>query len=379
MGTDILFILSSTVNYIYYNLDTTIKAGELTGNGLENSFRKGAEFRHTFTELFKDNQSLNQTILSYCSFKKRNALSLFNKLRGIYSNDDVSPIFHDKIEEIYSDFINGEDTAEKLTQLENFMENHMNTIFPKSRLMFRALENKSCREKVDKKLLENKQLVMVMKLVENYVEKHSAIIHTYLDSLPSSIPLEMKLFYLSDYFDRSRENKIELTAEELTMQDTLKDYYKLLVDIVTTDECVNRLLSSKILSTIMKHFESKINNNLETLKAVLFSAHDTTLSALIRAIKLDPANYRFEFNDELNFVLYKYKGEEYISLRYNTLNLDIKFCEVYDVEGLKLCKFQDFSNYIYSTINNDEDLEKFCSGEIDNLSSLPYTKPQEEL
>lgn len=329
-------------------LDTDIKPGELTEFGLHTANRKGREFSSRYQGLLsyeeEDYNNIKNEIKAFCSKKRRNIISLFMKLKGIYTNMKFPNISLD------------EENIKKILS-ENF-----NTEFPND-LMFNVLENLNCRAKIEKILKDSPSLEQIKHRVARMTDSSRDIFWAYFTELPKEMHIYLKVFYIADYLERHMENRVEINDKEQDLKDLLTNYYKLIVDTTAEDPSIFRLFTTKIYEKILKEFEAKVNGRNQ-FKLILFSAHDVTMSAFIHSIHANVRDYHYEFNDEINFVLYEVEDEYYVSIKYNNEEIPLKFCG-----GKKICGYKIFKTFIEESISKDEDIENFCEGKLDVLTN----------
>jgi hypothetical protein len=244
--------------------------------------------------------------------------------------------------------------------LRNFLSKNFNTEFPND-LMFNVLENLKCRAKIEKVLTDSHSLEKIKDRVLRMADAHRDIFWGYFTELPKDMHIYLKVFYVADYLERHMENRVEIKDNEQDLKDLLTNYYKLIVDTTAEDPSIFRLFTTKIYEQILSEFEAKVNKNNKH-KLVLFSAHDVTMSAFIHSIHANVKDYHYEFNDEINFVLYEIEEEYFVSVKYNNQEIPLKFCG-----GKKICDYEVFKTFLEESIAKDEDLESFCEGKLDVL------------
>jgi hypothetical protein len=266
------------------------------------------------------------------------------KLRGIYSNIKFPNISLDE------------------QNIRNFLSENFNTEFPND-LMFNVLENLKCRSKIEKILKDSPRLEQINHRVARMTDSSRDIFWAFFTELPKEMHTYLKVFYIADYLERHMENRVEITDKEQDLKDLLTNYYKLIVDTTAEDPSIFRLFTTKIYEQILNYFEAKVNGRSQ-YKLILFSAHDVTMSAFIHSIYANVKDYHYEFNDEINFVLYEVENEYYVSIKYNNFEIPLKFCG-----GKKICVYEKFKTFLQESIAKDDDIENFCEGKLDVLTN----------
>jgi hypothetical protein len=322
----------------------------LTESGINSAYFKGRDFMNKNYGLLadvneEDINKIKSEVKAFCSKKRRNIVTLFMRLKGMFPNLKVF-----------------KDVSLDEASLRKFLQENFNTEFPND-LMFNLLENLKCRSRIEKTLKETNKLEKIQEFVSRLVDSHRDVFYLYFESLPKDMHLYVKVFYVADYIERYMENQVEIGENEFKLKELLSDYYKLIVDTTASEPSLFRLFTSKIYSEIFREFEAKVNKN-NTNKLVLFSAHDVTMSAFIHSIQANVKNFDFDFNDEINFVLYEIEEEYYISIKYNNQEIPLKICG-----GEKICEYEHFRNFLIDSISKDEDLENFCEGKLDLLTN----------
>ena len=107
----------------------------------------------------------------------------------------------------------------------------------------------------------------------------------------------------------------------------------------------------------------------------MFSWHDFTLSALLRALNINRNNYYYEFNDEINIILLKNQTNQYfIRILYNNSEINLPFCDK------KFCKVDEFLKFIKSKFHySNEEMIDYCKGNTKDLMQKEYKQNIEDL
>jgi len=242
------------------------------------------------------------------------------------------------------------------------LEKKINTNFP-NHFMFTVFENKNCQRRIFQNFFRHHKISEMETFAKKVIEEHTNYFNRYFKYLPKNLPTVLKTFYVADYLDRHEENKIHLDEEEKIIKYKLNNFYKILNDITVDEISIISLFTSKMYETIIENFEIKINNNSNE-KLLMFAAHDISMSAFLLSLKEDAYSYNIEFNSEISFILKKMDSEFYVSIQFEHIDLELKFCDYKTI-----CEFQKFKKFIQNIISNEEKLRKYCEGELDNLIS----------
>lgn len=324
--------------------------GELSEEGKETSYKKGRQFRQLYKDLFEYNTTsdlinIDNLMKAYCSKKQRTHLSLFFRLKGIFENH---PIFNKEIDP-------------PKDSIKNFLKESLNTEFSND-YMFSILDHKGCKKRVEEIFVLNNITNNLSIKAYNITTSYPEIIDPLLEQYEEAADHYLKVFYIADYLVRILENS-ENSDYQYRLKDVLKDYYKNVVDLTSREPTLVKLFTSQIYATMFKHFQEKINNkDQDNVKLVLFSAHDITLSTILESLKLDFNNFNYDFNDEINFFVYEFADDFYFSIKYNNQELPISFCG-----GKKLCNYSKLKQFLINSASSEEELNKYCTGELENL------------
>ncbi len=316
---------------------------------MNSAYQKGREFRNKFYGLLPDEEDpsidIKSIVKSFCSRKRRNQVSLFMRMKGLFQN---------------SNLFQNIDVYNLNTSITEFLRKNFDTQFPND-YMFNALENTKCRQIIEERFNKSKNIENIHTMVKKITGMHSYEFDQYFLSLPNEMHTYIKVFYVADYLERYMENRVDISESEYRLKEFLSSYYKLIVDSTADEPSLNRLFTSKIYLEILNSFENKINGK-DNKMLILFSSHDVTMSAFIHSLKANAKDFNYDFNDEINFVLYEFEEEFFVSIKYNNEELKLNFCE-----GKKICEYLKFKEFVENIIIPEEDLRKFCDGSIKTL------------
>ena len=196
----------------------------------------------------------------------------------------------------------------------------------------------------------------------------------YYDNYP--LPEYFKYIYIIDYLNH-HNNQNELSNEEKELKRLFNEFniYKTVLDITNEENNINILFVNRIMINIAKEIELSISNNPLSKQLVMFSGHDFTLSALLRALNINRNNYYYEFNDEINIILLKNQTNQYfIRILYNNSEINLPFCDK------KFCKVDEFLKFIKSKFHySNEEMIDYCEGNTKDLMQKEYKQNIEDL
>lgn len=333
----------------------------MTEQGKNSAYIRAREFKNKYEGIIPDDDDLSfessripSLVKTFSSPKRRSSVSLFMRLKGLFPNSEI-------FKGINLDSFN----------VTEFMQKTFKTEYPDD-YMFNILENQMCQKIIEEKFNKSRDF----KAIELNAKKMFTIFHEnfthFYDSLPQDMHIYIKIFYIVDYLERFMEAKSELNEEEQKLKELFNRYYNLILETTAFEPSLTRLFTSIIYSEIIKNFEYKLKNNDETT-LLLFSAHDITISAFIHSLNANYESLNYNFNDELNFILYELDEEYYISIKFNNQELELNFCE-----NKKICEYEKFKEFVNEYIFSKDDLIKFCMGDINILSKKEEIKSQEK-
>lgn len=320
----------------------------MTELGKMNAYKKGQEFEQNYHELLKDHGEL----ISYCSNKNRNIETLYMRLKGIFPNR--SYMFNESLGTFNtSDFL---------------IKNYNTSIISRSKhdFMFRPYDIEACTKKHEDIMTENKILPKMIEDVDKLLDEHSNLFEKYLNfGKLKEMKSYIKVFYISDFLDKFQENEVVLLEDDLKLKELLKDYYRRLVDSSTFDRGLTSLLTSSIYATLIENFDRIVNKTDNTdAKVILFSAHDTQLSSLLKILEEDVSDYKLDYNDEITYLLNREDGSDDFNIRvkYNDDFIKIKIGNAMSDS----VPYITFRQHIMGHVFSEEDLIKFCTVESVN-------------
>ena len=124
----------------------------------------------------------------------------------------------------------------------------------------------------------------------------------------------------------------------------IKKSQKLYIEIRTllrySNEYVQKFAASQFFNELISQYEAKINKETE-LKAVLYSAHDTTIMNIFATLNI-PLQEQPPYASIILFELYQFGMEFRVKLMYNNSPVRLPPCEA------DYCKFSVFKSYVQS-------------------------------
>ena len=197
----------------------------------------------------------------------------------------------------------------------------------------------------------------------------------YYDNYPLSE--YFKYIYIIDYLN-NHHNQNELSNDEKELKRVLNEFntYKTILDITNEENNINILFVNRIMINIEKEIKLSMTSNKSLSKQlVMFSGHDFTLSAILKAFKINRKNYHYDFNDEINIILLKNQTNQYfIKMLYNNSEIKFPFCDK------ALCKVEQFLQYIKSKFHySNEEMIEYCKGKTKDLIQKKYKQNNEDL
>lgn len=246
--------------------------------------------------------------------------------------------------------------------------------------MFRIYDNKGCLKKYFEVLNQKQILPIFLKEVEDLIDKNKNVLKKYFDNVKIKNLKKnyLQLFYIADFLDKFKydienlkQHNMYLDEDDLKLNLILNKYYRKVVDLTSKDKELSTLLSSMILNEILDFFNLKINESINNFdkdsNILLFSAHDTTMSALLKVLGEDVDNYNLHYNDEITFILYKdfEDGIVKIKLLYNENKVNMS------LNNLKLneTSYNVFKKSLSSNLFNKTDIEEFCFIDTNTLKN----------
>lgn len=318
----------------------------MTEKGIKSAYEKGMNFRGKFKQLF-EGEDHKIAVSGYCSPKYRNKMSLFHRLKGMFSTFNET---------------DHSDSDEK--EITKILEEKFNIEHPYD-LTFNILEDPKCRKRVEEVLKENGGVGLMAKKADDLVNKHPHL-EKYLNFFENKHqPLYMKLFYIADYLDRSEDNNLNLDENEQMLKRELSDFYRFVLEITASDPNLLTLFSSKIFTKILQEIEP-LKSVKEAPKIIFFSAHDLTLSVILQILDFDISQFHTDFNTELDFVVFEKNDHLYVKFYYDDVEYEIKKCG-------KECTLDKFIDLINNFIFTDEELKDYCEGKLPVLSKKVFS------
>lgn len=229
--------------------------------------------------------------------------------------------------------------------------------------------SKKCEKKIQEVLPENFEFVnYVLNILNNINELETfKKYREYQDhySQRENDSIYHRLYLLADYLTKSKEF---LDDEETIMYNHLKDYNMKYLDALTSNNSIMRLLIDRFYEAIFREMDNIIDfysNN----KYLFFSTHEIDLIAILKSLELEQQinEFPFDFNDSINFVLSKKKGEYYIKIFYNWKLLKLKNCDI----DCPYTKFKSSLQYM-NGVNLDM-LNDFCEGRASDFIKISGT------
>jgi hypothetical protein len=154
-------------------------------------------------------------------------------------------------------------------------------------------------------------------------------------------------------FSKEQNNMKEVFIEE--------NSYKKIIDITLNNPNVYIPYLFKLIQVLKTEINKVINNDKDKKKIIFLSAHDLYLGGFLIGLGLEHDNFYYEFNDEINIILFKKNENMFVKIEYNDIQLKLPFNNGnYESEIEKLIKlFDKLTNFDF------EKIMKFCKLEIE--------------
>ena len=180
-----------------------------------------------------------------------------------------------------------------------------------------------------------------------------------------------KICYISDFlFFITPEVQKNFTEEQKTIKEVMGKFNsnKRMVDIDVANKNINLCFSHQLICNYYYEMDKIRKNSDDKKKIVMFSAHDLYLTCLLNFLEInDKSKYQYDFDDEINFVIYKKKNGDKIYFRaeYNDEVLDIPFS---NLDNKKECELDTVLDKI------EKEFLRFSFDEIMDFCKLKSTK-----
>jgi hypothetical protein len=112
---------------------------------------------------------------------------------------------------------------------------------------------------------------------------------------------------------------------------------KRLIDIHLENKNVQVCFTHQLISHFYEEMNKIKNNSEDKKKIILFSGHDLYLTCLCMFLEVDLKKYSYDFDDEINFIIFKKKNDSklYFKAEYNDELMDLPFD---NLENKKICE-----------------------------------------
>jgi hypothetical protein len=174
-----------------------------------------------------------------------------------------------------------------------------------------------------------------------------------------------KICFISDFlFFITPEVQKNFSQEQLIIKDVMGkiNANKRMIDIDVDNKNANLCFSHQLITNYYKEMDKVRKNAEDKKKIILFSAHDLFLTSLLNFLEIeDKSNYQYNFDDEINFILFKKKNEEKIYFRaeYNDEVLNIPLSTLENKKECELDTIMDKIKKEYLVHSFDEIMD-FC-------------------
>ena len=137
---------------------------------------------------------------------------------------------------------------------------------------------------------------------------------------------------------------------------------KRMIDIDLCNKNTNLCFSHQLICNYYQEIDKIRKNDENQKKIILFSAHDLYLNCLLNFLEIkDLSKFQYSFDDEINFIIFKKKGDEklYLRVEYNEDALEIPFSTL---ENKKECELDTLMEKIEKEylIHSFGEIMDFC-------------------
>ena len=174
-----------------------------------------------------------------------------------------------------------------------------------------------------------------------------------------------KICFISDFlFFIAPEVQKNFSQEQLIIKDVMGklNANKRMIDIDLVNKNTNLCFSHQLICNYYQEMDKVRKNDKNQKKIILFSAHDLFLNCLLNFLEIkDLSRFQYSFDDELNFIIFKKKGDEklYLRVEYNEDKLEIPFSTLENKKECELDKFMEKIEKEY-LIHSFDEIMDFC-------------------
>ena len=175
-----------------------------------------------------------------------------------------------------------------------------------------------------------------------------------------------KLCFISDFLVYiNPEVQKTFTEEQKILKNVMEkfDTNKRMVDIDIANKNSSLCLSHQLICNYYQEMEKVAKNSDDKKKIVFFSAHDLYMTCLLSFLEIkDKSKYRYYFDDEINFIIFKKKNDEklYFRATYNDEALEIPFSTLENKKECELDTIMDKIKKEYLS-HSFEEIMDFCN------------------
>ncbi len=320
---------------------------DLTEDGLEETIKKGEHFIKKYFTPMKESPFNKQDFKVYISDTIRTIKSFLYKISPLLTEKN----FENKTQEELKDYT-----------LKNFNTIYDNDLFNSyiycdeiaAKYSYKNKEYNEFLEKIEKKLLNKSQ--STLDLYKKYCNSE----------LFKGKPYDYyKLNFISDFlmfvYPEVQKN---FTKEQIYMKEVFieENSYKQIIDITLNNPNVYIPYLYRLIEVLKSEINKVINNDKDKKKIIFLSAHDLYLGGFLIGLGLEHDKFNYEFNDEINIILFKKNEKMFVKIEYNDTQLKLPFNNGnYESEVEKLIElFDKLTNFDYDKIM------KFCKLEIED-------------
>ena len=320
---------------------------DLTEDGIKDIIEKGEKFINKYFSPMKESPFNKQDFKVYISDTIRTIKSFLYK---------ISPLLSEK---------NFENKTHK--ELKEYTLKNFNTIYDED--LFNSYIY--CDEIAAKYSYKSEEYNNFLKNIENkLLNKSQSTLNLYKKycncELFKGKPYDYyKLNFISDFLNYvNPEVQKNFTKEQKEMKEVFleENSYKKIIDITLNNPNVYIPYLFQLIEVLKSEINKVLNNEKDKKKIIFLSAHDLYLGGFLIGLGLEHENFHYDFNDEINIVLFKKNNNNFVRIEYNDIQLKLPFGNNhYEVEVEKLMLlFNKLSNFDY------EKIMKFCKLEIND-------------
>jgi len=309
----------------FENLDTDeFLPNDLTEDGIEDIITKGKNFADRFFKCFPTSPFNDDDFKCYISDTPRTIKTIIyrfsdlvpqedfkamnqNELKGFTQRNFFNVVYDDKI---FNSYIYANDISMKYFKTD-----------PDYKKLCRELENEI-----------SQRSEAALKRYKGYL------------NLESDMMMDMenyKIIVLHDFlFNATPEIEQTFTEEHKIIKEVMEKYSanKRMIDINISNRNVHLCTIYQLIRFYYEEMKRIKENDQDKKKIVLFSGHDLYLAALVKFLGVSKTTYMYDFNDEINFIIFKKNGSDklYVRFEYNNELMEVPFSTMKDKKECEL-------------------------------------------